>query len=70
MLSYYADESFCLVKELRSHRLSFVNSWAHAAYPTVRPLMPDALPALHLLDAFNPLDIFEARPTGFSGFAV
>jgi hypothetical protein len=28
---------------------------------TVRPIMPDALPALHLSDAINPSGIFEAR---------
>ena len=29
----------------------------------MRPLIPDALPALHLFDAINPSGIFEARPT-------
>jgi hypothetical protein len=33
------------------------------AIATVRPLMPDALPALHLSDAINPSGIFEARLT-------
>jgi hypothetical protein len=31
------------------------------AIETVRPFMPDALPALHLSDTINPSRIFEAR---------
>jgi hypothetical protein len=49
----------------------FENEKGAPAVQPVRPLMPDALPALHLADTINPLGIIEARltllpPTGSS----
>ncbi len=43
-----------------------IDGWEKKGAPvnqTVRPLMPDALPALHLSDTINPSSIFKARPT-------